>query len=92
MAFIVRLVSCRPSPEGAGAMPTALLSYTRDQLLLLPTSYTPAPQLTAGSTPGGRPRETDAEEGLNGAEYDGEELTDHHCPPCSSVTSAEEQG
>ena len=45
VAVIVRLVSCRPSPEGAGTMPTALLSYTRDQLLLLRTSDTPAPQL-----------------------------------------------
>lgn len=45
MAFIARLVSCCPSPVGAGAVPTALLSYTRDQLLLLRTSYTPASQL-----------------------------------------------
>lgn len=45
VAFIARLVSCCPSPVGAGAVPTALLSYTRDQLLLLRTSYTPASQL-----------------------------------------------
>ncbi len=45
LVFIVWLLTCQPSPGEAGVVPTARLSYTRVQLLLLRPSYTPVPQL-----------------------------------------------